>query len=1139
MTQDFIYNFKDSIATQLLKVVLSFFFIVTITLTLIHMSAEFFNTKKNVGSEIRVIGNTFAPGLAKAMWDINLEQLQPTFLGMVKFPAVVGVKLENDRGEELGASGLVTTKEGNPAKVELDGNKIIVDGYTGLFHYSFPIIHQRRGKEIKVGQATIYSSTGVVFDKVKLGFLFILVNSVIKTFTLCSLFLWIFRSMLSQPLGALAAATEQISMDKLENFQVKIKTKGRNELKILEEAFNNMLQKLSFSKNAIKESERKYRNIFENSIEGIFQISTDGHIISVNQSMAKYFGFESPGEMISSVTDIAQQCYANPEEKTEIDNMMHEKNQAFGIERQFKRKDGGLFWGSVSARTVRDANGQMLYSEGFLIDITERKAIERVQKEREAAELANQEKSEFLANMSHEIRTPMNGIIGLSGLALKTELTAKQYDYLHKIEWSAQSLLGIINDILDLSKIEAGRLEIETIPFNLDDVLCKLSDLISIKAEEKNLELLFDISTDLCCHDLMGDPLRLSQMLVNLTANAVKFTDSGQVVLKIREVSEPELLPSQTLFNFAVEDTGIGIIPEQMGRLFKSFSQADSSTTRKYGGTGLGLRICKNLAEMMGGDIRVESEPGKGSSFSFTAMFAKSSKARIRVCQTPSELRGISVLVADDNPMARKIMSDTLRSFSFAVDEAASGNEAIDMLRTAPYENPYQLILMDWKMPGMDGIETSEKIRALGKPAGVPVILMVSSYGREEIRTKAEEVDIDAFLTKPVIQSMLFDTIMHVFGESVTGNARFRQPSQEIEGLAKIKGAKLLLVDDNKINQQVAAGLLESEGFEVTAAENGKAAVACVNTDIIFDAVLMDIQMPEMDGYEATRMIRKDDRFIHLPIIAMTAHAMVEEKKKCIDAGMNDHVSKPIDPKVLLSILVRQIKPREQSSAASKPKKTMENNNTGTELQTHLQGLNLDSGLKRIGGNKKLYKKVLNAFHKDYSDFSDTITDAYQKNKTDDVKYLIHTIKGVSGNIGADDLHDISGEIDKCLKKNDSDEIRIRFPMLKEAFRVALDSAQQLLASDIFEEVRTEDKTLDIDNLPAILIKLGDLLSRADIEAEDIFDMIKNDLSILGFKEQVQVMAEYIEDFKFEEAGEILEFIKDRLERKEPGAGDI
>jgi signal transduction histidine kinase/DNA-binding response OmpR family regulator/HPt (histidine-containing phosphotransfer) domain-containing protein len=720
---------------------------------------------------------------------------------------------------------------------------------------------------------------------------------------------------------------------------------------------------------------------------------------------------------------------------------------------------------------------------------------------RNQAEDATKAKSDFLANMSHEIRTPMNAIIGMAHLALKTELTTKQYDYLKKVDISAKSLLGIINDILDFSKIEAGKLDMESLDFQLEDTLDNISTLVGIKTQEKGLELLFK-TNPMVPTALVGDPLRLGQILINLSNNAVKFTDSGEIVVSTELVKKDG---DQATLKFSVQDSGIGMTAEQAAKLFQPFMQADSSTTRKYGGTGLGLTISKRLAEMMGGEIWVESEQGRGSTFSFTANFGLGKEKPKKRLKPAKDLRGMRVLVVDDNATSRDIFREMLESFSFEVSVVATGEEGITEIEAASKGKPFELVVMDWKMPGMDGIEASKRIKNHPGLNKTPAIIMVTAYGYEEVMQQAEGVGLEGFLLKPVNPSMLFDTIMQAFGEAVPETSRVVQrQEQEVETLKYIQGAQLLLVEDNEINQQVAKEILEGAGLNVTLATNGQEAVNAVKGNE-YDAVLMDVQMPVMDGYTATREIRKDERFKDLPIIAMTAHAMAGDEDKSLQAGMNGHVTKPIDPEQLFATLQKWIQPSEMRVQIQQPEvpadrpKSDKAVSAEDELPENLPGFDLEDGLKRLQGNKKLYRKLLLSFAADYRGAANDIRIALDEEDFDRSHSLVHNLKGLAGNLAATDLQVASVNLEKLVKGVNEKappvkELNLKFSELENALNHALESVQSLgvsveenvcklsdeeieaipseLAQDIAKRIRDAAEMGDVMTLNAIAMEI-------------------------------------------------------------------
>ncbi len=877
-------------------------------------------------------------------------------------------------------------------------------------------------------------------------------------------------------------------------------------------------------------SEERTRLLLESVGEGIIGVDVEGRMTFINPAACRMLGYspnDFEGNELCSLIHYAHEDGAPYSVK---DCPLHQSistGTTTHLDSEvFWRKDGKSFPVAYSSNPVHK-EGSLVGSVITFWDITARKlAEEQVRRAREIAEEATKAKSDFLANMSHEIRTPMNAVIGMAHLALQTELTPKQSDYLTKIQRSANSLLGIINDILDFSKIEAGKMKMESTDFLLDEVLDNVSTVVGVKAQEKDLEFLIEIQPDVPLA-LVGDPLRLGQILINLCNNAVKFTQKGEIVISSKLLEKGS---QAVTLGFCVRDTGIGLTQEQQDKLFTAFSQADSSTTRKYGGTGLGLTICKRLVHMMEGEIWVESQSGKGSDFIFTAKFGLARKVSRKSLQPSSGLKGMRVLVIDDNASSREILQTLLETMSFEVSVVASAEEGIAELEREAEENPYQLIVMDWKMPGMDGIKASEFIKQHPDIPHKPKIIIVTAYGREEVMQKSQKIGLDGFLLKPVGQSVLFDAIMAAFTNDSPSGKTVASPKVDRAGeLKNVLGARVLIAEDNEINQQVAKEMLEQAGFVVEIANDGREAVDMVKTGN-FELVLMDIQMPVLGGFEATREIREDQRFKDLPIIAMTAHAMVGDHEKSLVAGMNDHVTKPIDPDRLLSALIKWLKPFERG--ALKEYNMHDETETDDVLASEIHGIVMTSGLSRVGGNKKLYLKLLAKFREGQETAFEKIKEALRSEDLMTATRLAHTVKGVSGNLGAEDLYHVAADLENAIR-DQSDNLDELLTEFSRQLKVVMDGIEEFeqrrITSPIRYEIMPRVQT-DVEAVKPLLQEMAQLLESDLMEAMKRLEALKQHLMNSSVCDDFQLLEKQVEGFDTDSAMDSVQTIAQKLD---------
>ena len=800
----------------------------------------------------------------------------------------------------------------------------------------------------------------------------------------------------------------------------------------------------------LRQGEQRYRSLIHNIAGMVYQGRADwsAEFITGAEALCGY-----PADGLVSGAGPTWADIIHPEDRGRVFKEAAQLCEEGGDLLQRYRiicKDRSVRWVEDRKSSRHATDGACLGVDGIVFDVTARQRIEeQLMAARRAAEEATRAKSSFVANMSHEIRTPLNAVIGLTHLALKTDLSPLQRDYLGKVRSASHALLAVVNDILDFSKIEAGRLELESTEFALASVTRHLFDVFGLQAEQKGLQLLFKVDADVPA-TLVGDATRLRQILTNLLGNAIKFTESGQVTLAVRRadgveaaVSDAYDAPCVTL-ELSVTDTGVGIPNDQLSTLFQAFSQADTSTTRKFGGTGLGLSICKRLVDMMGGDIQVQSQPAQGSTFSFTAVFGRPERRSGERLGLRDELRGLRVLVVEDDKGSLAALVRSLKALGLSPSPVSSAKEAIAAVSEQPKDAPYELLLVDWHLPQMDGLELCDQLRSDGL---TPTLILMSGYWNHELATCLDEGRVDAFLLKPFTPSTLFETILQVFADRLVAGSALLAGAAPESTVPDLRGMRILLAEDNELNQEVALGMLAETGCAVSVARNGTEAVEEFE-QTAFELVLMDIQMPEMDGYEATERVRDAtaDAEFRIPIIAMTAGAMKEDRDRALAAGMDDHIAKPVDPDELYRILGKwtntgpgRDRGPEPSAPAPTQAKTWE-----TQLR-ELDAIDVDAALRRFMGDAKRLRAFLRKFGENQASATRDIRAALDAGDVEGAQRLAHTLKGLAGTIGDERLQGAARNVEAALEHGGDDgNARALFLALERRLQGVLDSLAPL-----------------------------------------------------------------------------------------------
>ncbi|MDD2729453.1 response regulator [Malikia sp.] len=1111
----------------------------TLVLGLAHAGWEYSKTMGRVSSEFERLSHSFAPGLVDALWYYQEELVQTMVQGIAENPVVGSVRVED-------AAGQVVSQRAR-AHASMSDQSL----------WGLPVVSVDLGRDggdgwQKLGRLVIVPDAGLLRAQIRDSLLASLLMAALFTLAIWLMVRRIVTRTVAVPLARLTGEIEAaggspgaqplsypfrddigVLVDALNGMRARLVAANRE----LEARVEERTRHLAETTGRLRESENRLNTILD-SVEAFIYIKDgDYRYRYANQQTCKLLG-----RPLSEVVGHDDSEFFDPGTQAAIrdnDRRVIEHGERVEAEEVRRLADGGQAVNLSVKIPLRDESGRIYALCAISTDITERKAaqealaqygaeLERTVAERtqalsaalDAAEQASRAKAEFLANMSHEIRTPMNAVMGMTLLALRADPPPKVHDYLQKIQSSSRHLLGVINDILDFSKIEAHKLSLEHVEFELESVLGELANVCAEKAFGKGLEFVIDIAQDIP-KALVGDALRLGQVLINLANNAIKFTERGEVSI---QVTLQQRRSDGVLLRFAVHDTGIGLSEPQRQGLFQSFQQADSSITRKFGGTGLGLAISKRLVELMGGEIGVESVAGAGSTFWFTAHLELGA-GQVRPGPMLPDLSGLKALVVDDNEHARQVLVEMLRSMGFDALPVAGGQSALAELEQADRASmPFGLVLLDWRMPGMDGIEFAAALRRLPL-AQPPLLLMATAYDRDEARPLAAAVGIREVLAKPVTPSALLDAVTRQFVGAVA--VLHRPERNEARLLVKAEvllGARALLVEDNEVNQEVATEFLQALGLQVELAGNGAAALRMVQQGD-YDVVLMDMQMPVMDGLSATREIRQLPGLQELPILAMTANAMAGDRQRCLDAGMNDHIAKPIDPRDLTDKLLRWVRPdparagRASAGAQAMVVAPVRADQAWLQALGGVEGLDTRLGLGQAGGREPLYGRLLAKFLADQADVPDRLAQAIAASDWSEAERVAHTLKGVSAQIGATALRDAAASLEQLIQQRASPaELELLLAQVAQLLPPLLQALAAALPQD---KADAPAAAFDPRQWQALRERLIGLLQEDDTEAVALFDA-NTALARQGLGPRFDLVAQALGQFDFGVALEVI-----------------